>query len=124
MGGIIIHSLLPIGDINNPQSLADTTRCRLERALKDVHFLFFDEMSMIDLRLLSIIDSRLREVRPQFRDLPFGGLSIILFGDFAQLPPVADKPLYSPVTDSSPSSILAAHRLYRTSFIIIFHLIQ
>ena len=38
-------------------------------------------------------------------DKPFGGLSIILIGDFAQLPPVGDSPLYS----NSPKSSLQIH---------------
>jgi PIF1-like helicase len=92
--------------------------------MKNVRFLFLDEMSMIGLRLLNAIDYRLREIRPQYNDLPFGGISIVLFGDFAQLPPVADVSLYQSVTDKSPSVIQHTSRLYRNSFNRAFHLIQ
>jgi hypothetical protein len=41
---------------------------------------------------LSHIDSRLRQIFDN--DSPFGGLAIILMGDFFQLPPVGGKPLF------------------------------
>lgn len=63
---------------------------------------------MIGLKLLSAIDYRLRELRPQYRDIPFGGVSVILFGDFGQLPPVTDAALYQPITNRSPSIIQTA----------------
>ncbi|EAQ92764.1 hypothetical protein CHGG_00999 [Chaetomium globosum CBS 148.51] len=47
------------------------------------------------LKTLAWIDQRLREVFPENRDEFFGGLSVILIGDFFQLPPVLNKPLYS-----------------------------
>lgn len=43
---------------------------------------------------------------------PFGGLSVILFGDFAQLPPVCDRPLYAPPSQSSIS--LYGYTIYHT----------
>lgn len=50
---------------------------------------------MIGLRLLGMIDRRLRQAFPSApRDAVFGGVSILLLGDFHQLPPVFDKPLY------------------------------
>ena len=51
---------------------------------------------MVGLWLLAQTDSRLRQIFPQAADQPFGGVSVALFGDFAQLPPVGDTPLYSP----------------------------
>jgi len=49
---------------------------------------------MVGLSFLANIDRRLRELKPLKNHLPFGGVSIILMGDFAQLPPVADKTMY------------------------------
>ena len=43
--------------------------------------------------MLGWIDRRCRQGTGNF-DLPFGGISIILVGDIAQLPPVLDKVLY------------------------------
>jgi hypothetical protein len=42
---------------------------------------------MLGLKTFGWIDQRLREVFPERRDDFFGGLSVILIGDFFQLPP-------------------------------------
>ncbi|CAB4030044.1 Hypothetical predicted protein [Paramuricea clavata] len=50
-------------------------------------------MSMIGHKMLSWLDNRLRAGTGK-QDIPFGGVSVILMGDFGQLPPVGDKPMY------------------------------
>ncbi|KID81673.1 ATP-dependent DNA helicase PIF1 [Metarhizium guizhouense ARSEF 977] len=62
--------------------------------LKDIKYLIIDEKSMLGLRQLSWIDNRLREAFPNRNEEFFGGLNILLVGDFFQLPPVLQKPLY------------------------------
>ena len=48
--------------------------------------LAIDEISMLNIRVFEYIDKVLRLVREE--DAPFGGIQLILFGDFFQLPPV------------------------------------
>lgn len=57
-------------------------------------FQVIDEKSMISTIMLYQIDARLREAFPENQKQPFGGISVVLMGDFAQLVPVTGKPLY------------------------------
>ena len=50
---------------------------------------------MIDVKVFSLIDDRLRSIFPATSHQPFGGLNVLLCGDFSQLAPVAERPLYS-----------------------------
>ena len=52
------------------------------------------EMSMIGRRMLKVIDDRLRQAKAK-QNLFFGGISVFLCGDFGQLPPIADLPIFS-----------------------------
>jgi len=63
--------------------------------LKEMAILVIDEKSMIGQDLFRLVDKRLREARPHAYDLPFGGVSVILLGDWKHLPPVCDASLYT-----------------------------
>ena len=53
-----------------------------------------DEMSMMERRMLRVLDERLRQAKA-CPDQPFGGLSMVLVGDFGQLPPIGDVEMFS-----------------------------
>ena len=60
--------------------------------LKDVRVLVIDEISMVSRLVLAQVSARLQEWRHQTglpgADMPFGGIGVVLAGDFGQLPPV------------------------------------
>ena len=93
--GTTVHSALKLPiHRSNHKDLQGTSLQQLQLKLKDKHYIIIDEMSMIGQRMLAWIDKRLRQASGQLSK-PFGGLSIILIGDFGQLPPVCDRPLYA-----------------------------
>lgn len=89
LGGQTIHSwsgmgirdFLDEGDLNK---LA--TNKRLRRNFTNTEVLIIDEVSMLHPHQLDMIDRIARNLRE--RPAPFGGLQVILSGDFFQLPPV------------------------------------
>jgi hypothetical protein len=57
--------------------------------------LIINKKSIIDLKMLLLIDNRLRAIRPQAADQLFGGINMLLCGDFFQLPLVGGQPLFA-----------------------------
>ena len=75
--------------------LSTATLQSLQALFQDVRFLMIDKKSMVDLKMLSLIDDHLWVIFPATSHWPFGGINILLCGDFFQLPLVGGKPLYS-----------------------------
>jgi len=76
--------------------------------------IFIDEVSMMRKYQLAQLDKRLR-VAKRVSDVSFGGVHIVLVGDFLQLPPVGGEPIYrdpSQKAKVSPNE-LAGYRLWR-----------
>lgn len=94
--GKTLHSVLrlPIGAKRRCELQGVALR-KLQEDLSEVTYIIIDEYSLIGQNMLGWIDSRLKQATGLLTK-PFGGISIILVGDNAQLPPVCDKPLYYP----------------------------
>ena len=79
---------LPIGT-KRLNDLKRTALLQLQSNLESVKYLI-DEYSFVGQGLFSWIDSRCKQAISKANIL-FGGKSVLLFGDIAQLPPVGDK---------------------------------
>ena len=74
-------------------------------------------MSMVGRKVFGQVDRRLRQAFPHNVHHVFGGCSLMLFGDFGQLPPVMDLPLYTTETrtdlsDQGRSAYLQFEKAY------------
>ncbi|SMR46491.1 unnamed protein product [Zymoseptoria tritici ST99CH_1E4] len=92
--GSTIHTFLSIPVGGKFALLQGQPLTTLQNKLDGVMYIIVDEKSMVSLKLLYQIDSRLRQACPRRKDQPFGGFSLLLFGDFFQLTPVGQKPLF------------------------------
>ncbi len=100
-GGVTIHSFfqLPFGPIL-PDDEADPGAQNQEKRflklnrekiniIRSLDLLIIDEVSMVRADLLDGIDKVLR--RHRHRNIPFGGVQLLLIGDLQQLPPVVKE---------------------------------
>ncbi len=93
VGGSTLHSFFGIG-LGTGSLMSLLKRVKKNNAAMDrideIDVLIIDEVSMMSSELLETLDAITREIRRNgyFRDHPFGGIQIIAFGDFFQLPPV------------------------------------
>ncbi|KAJ3505418.1 hypothetical protein NM208_g16195 [Fusarium decemcellulare] len=112
--GTTLHSLLRLPVDRAFAELSPAGANAIQKKLRDVRYLVIDEKSMLGLRQLSWVDKRLRQVFPDRAADLFGGMNIILVGDFFQLPPVANKPLYfdGPLKDLHEISGQIAYRAF------------
>lgn len=92
LGGSTVHSYTCIG-IKSTISATDIYNIRrkvpIANRLKELEVLIIDEISMLHARQLDMINYVLKSIRKDFR--PFGGVQVILAGDFFQLPPVGNE---------------------------------
>lgn len=90
IGGMTIHAWSGIGvsDRLTPD-LIDSIASKeaVVRRVQKTQVLIIDEISMLSAHLLSMVDEVVRTIRHS--DKPFGGMQVVLVGDFFQLPPVS-----------------------------------
>jgi len=89
VGGQTIHAWAGVGICNLPVEFAVKgilKKSNLAKRIRNTKILAIDEISMLDAQTFDYLNSVFKAVRAC--NLPFGGLQVVLFGDFFQLPPV------------------------------------
>ncbi|RYF29379.1 MAG: ATP-dependent endonuclease [Chloroflexi bacterium] len=88
LGGTTIHSWAGIGVLDElPSGFADHVAKGRREIIEKTDVLIIDEISMLHDYRLDMVDEACRLVRKK-PDIPFGGIQIIMSGDFFQLPPI------------------------------------
>lgn len=103
--GQTLHSLLSLPTKGEYKDLNGEHLQRMQQQLAGMKYLIIDEMSMVGRKIFGQVDKRLRQVFPHHADQLLGGCSCLLFGDFGQLPPVMDLPLYTTVSRTHLSDL-------------------
>ncbi|MGO1623791.1 MAG: AAA family ATPase [Psychrobacter sp.] len=92
MNGTTIHSWSGIGikDELSDRDLTNLSRKQfLADRLKETAVLIIDEISMLHAKQLNLVSQVLKHVRKN--DTAFGGIQVVVAGDFFQLPPIGSK---------------------------------
>lgn len=92
LGGKTIHSWSGIGLFDESKSFESYYESIIKKpikrtAWKNTHILVIDEISMMPPEMLDCLDYIGRKIRNRDSE-PFGGIQVILVGDFYQLPPI------------------------------------
>lgn len=120
LGGRTFHSFFGLGIMEGGKH-ATLDRVindkRVMRRLKEVEGIVIDEISMIPAAAFEVAEELARHARES--SLPWGGLRIIVVGDFAQLPPVTrsgprDWSFLSPTWEKSGFQIVELTHNQRT----------
>lgn len=95
IGGITIHAAfcIPADQGFKYKPLDMQQLSSFQTKYKSLKVVFIDEISMVGKKMFIYINLRLQEILGC--SLPFGGLSIITFGDLFQLKPVFDSWIFS-----------------------------
>ena len=74
---------------NKYTSLSDKMRDKRRAELRNLKLVIIDEVSMVKADMLYMLDLRLQEITQ--KEIPFGGIGVICFGDLMQLRPIQGK---------------------------------
>lgn len=92
VGGITIHSWSGIGARETLTSYdldSIASNEKIVKRVKKARILIIDEISMLDGRVLDMVETVCRTIKQ--RGESFGGMQVIVVGDFFQLPPIAGR---------------------------------
>ena len=109
LNGQTIHSLLAIGRLTNSSNkflkkLTSNKLTELKNKFEKCVLLLIDETSMLDPIMLCHANTRLQQIFGN--DNPFGGLLVVLVGDFFQLKPVGADAFFVASTKELTDNLL------------------
>ena len=99
IGGTTIHSALGIKRGIKLMALSDKAKATLRNKLSQVEMLIIDKISMVSRDLFYKTHARILEIFMSPTPTRFAGLSVVVLGDFLQLPSVRGKPIYALIDD-------------------------
>ena len=116
INGTTLHTALALNQGQKGRKAKGKTKADLIAMWLGVDYLFVDEISMIGCTLLLQIHEALVEAKGCTQ--PFGGISVIFAGDFAQLPPVGQIKLFSR-TKWTSESVVFGQLLWRSVTVVV-----
>ena len=126
LGGFTFHSFFGIGcGAQSAYQLLQSVRANEElvHKIQNLRVLIIDEVSMLGAEVFEKVEFICRQIRSN--SCPFGGVHLILCGDFYQLPPVRSSYLFkSPYFVSSIDICVELKEIHRQSELDLISLLQ
>ncbi|UYV69623.1 hypothetical protein LAZ67_7000006 [Cordylochernes scorpioides] len=94
IGGTTVHSAFRLTNFRMTKILSAENLQAYRNMFVGVKVVSIDEISMLSAAIFGKINYRLQQITGIY-DQPFGGIHMILCGDFRQLPPVRASPCYT-----------------------------
>lgn len=99
----------------------------VKKRIESTKILIIDEISMVSPRLLDIVNSIATHIKG--KDEPFGGIKVVLVGDFFQLPPVSrlkepEYAFHSNTWDMLDMKVCYLHEQHRTNDIVFTNILS
>jgi ATP-dependent DNA helicase PIF1 len=111
ISGQTLHTALDVPAETTIKPLVGARLITLQTRLEPIKYLIIDEKSMVGKVLLGKSITRMKEASGK-KDASWGGYSALIFGDFAQLPPVKDKALWSSMAGTKDPINMLGHLSY------------
>ncbi|MBT1160282.1 PIF1 family ATP-dependent DNA helicase [Bifidobacterium sp. SO1] len=109
INGQTIHSWSGVGvSTSLTANLLKLIKTRRRRKIESTDILVIDEVSMMHAWLFDMVDQVCRAIRRDPR--PFGGIQVVLSGDFFQLPPVSVSGRNNDLITPTPEFVAARER--------------
>lgn len=91
IGGVTIHSFSGIGVLKINKDIIKKVKKNKDakKRIKECDILVIDEISMLGATYFDMLNHVFKEIRNNQN--PFGGMIVIITGDFLQIPPINDK---------------------------------
>lgn len=77
----------------NSAAIGAAAKSKLATTWRNIEYVIIDEISMISRKFMASLSKRIAvgKCKPNTSHLPFGGINVIICGDFHQFPPVATR---------------------------------
>jgi ATP-dependent DNA helicase PIF1 len=88
--GVTVHSFAGGGNLDNSLAscITNAQRTGADKKWYETKVLIIDEISMLERQVFEKIEAMANRLRSHVQNQPFGGIKLIVTGDFFQLPPV------------------------------------
>ena len=127
VGGSTLHSLLGMAFGVRPSTVDNITHSTLQNyrcSLLQLSTILADECSYIGNNFFFCMNERLKKIKCPSKNIPFGGVNVIVFGDLYQLQGVKEGWIFAPIKDHSlpnaefATSVWEQYEMYELTTIV------